>query len=190
MENYERCVIDILPSFDGYNLLESMFSECEILELDSSKRITENFKHLIRCIDTMNEEDFTKVLSSVVTDIMYILKYNHPDTVKSPTKQSDFLRELIRYIDDNYKSTVNLENIAKKFNYSVSHISHKFKENYGISIKNYIIQKRLNSIHMKIQQGANVQKTCFEHGFSNYSTFFRLYKKTFGMPPSDNKKQG
>ncbi|MBQ7797484.1 MAG: helix-turn-helix transcriptional regulator, partial [Lachnospiraceae bacterium] len=74
--------------------------------------------------------------------------------------------------------------LSEKFHFSVSSICHIFKEDFGISIKKCILQKRINAAHMALQRGERPEAVCAAYGFSNYSTFYRAYKNHVGVPPS------
>ena len=128
--------------------------------------------------------DFKYILSAVGTDIVFLVK-NHSDSHELlPGALHSISLELIRYIDEHYTEALNLNSLAQKFNFSVSSICHIFKEYFGISIKKYILQKRINAAHLALQQGHHPETVCASHGFSNYSTFYRAYKNHFGVPPS------
>ena len=74
----------------------------------------------------------------------------NPD-IRVKDLSEDDVSKLRDYIDKNLNNELVIADIANKFNYSSSHISHIFKENFGISIKNYIIQKRLSIAYNEIQ---------------------------------------
>ncbi len=188
VENYERCIINIHPDFIDERILEQAVEGKNILTLLSSDRIVKNMKYLIECYSKVTKEDFDKILSCVATDIVYAIKYSQNTTKETKSKELSFLEELMIYIDNNFEKDLNLKSLASRFNYSVSHISHAFKTNFGISIKNYILQKRLMSAYAEIHKGEKAQNISLKYGFSNYSTFYKLYKKNFGVSPSEHKK--
>lgn len=182
--DYERCVLNIHPFFFEKNFPTEILKEKYILEFSDSDRITEHFRYLINCRKHISKQDYETILSAVATDIMYLIKYSKKSHLNSNSYHDTIPAQLIKYIDKNFTNDISLDSIAKKFNYSVSHICHIFKESYGISIKQYILQKRLNCVHAEILQGKKVQKVSQAYGFKNYPAFFRIYKKTFGIAPS------
>ena len=54
-----------------------------------------------------------------------------------------------------------------------------------ISIYRYIILKKLAFAQIDIKKGVPVTEVCYKYGFSDYSCFYRHYKKVFGVCPSD-----
>lgn len=90
----------------------------------------------------------------------------------------------MKYIDEHYTEKIDLNSLSQMFHFSVSSLCHVFKSDFGISIKKYILQKRINGCHLALLQGEHSEAVCEAFGFSNYSTFFRAYKKQFGVAPS------
>ena len=185
---YERCVLNICPEFLGGTVLENALYGKELLLFPPDSRIMKNIIYLKDSITKSSQEDFKYILSAVATDIVFLIKQS-PNSTENMTRE--FLNpvsiKIMDYVNENYKSVVALQEIAAHFSYSVSSISHIFKNDFGVSIKKYITEKRMNAIHMSLQNGKKPQEISEEFGFSNYSTFYRSYCKHFGVPPSHTK---
>ncbi len=185
--DYERIILSIKSGFLPDEIFKNAISGKNILNLNPTDRLVKNLHYLHQCYDNMSREDFDVVLNAVATDVVYLIKYKKPSET-GLIRTDTFLDSLVKYIDENYKTDLTVLELSNKFNYSVSHISHTFKEYFGISIKSYIIQKRLNSIQAKMMNGGKAYALSQEYGFSNYSTFYKLYKKNFGVSPLEYKK--
>ena len=137
-----------------------------------------------------SEKDFGYILSAIATDIVFLIKQSS-NVVEN--KASNHLHpissKIMDYINENYKGNITLSDIAKHFFLSVSSVSHIFKDEFGVSIKKYIIEKRMNKIRICLQNGKRPQEVSEEFGFRNYSTFYRNYCKHFGTPPSHTKSK-
>jgi AraC-like DNA-binding protein len=185
---YERCILNICPEFLGGAILEDALGGKELLYLTSDDRIVENFLYLKDAMIKNSENDFGYILSAIATDIVFLIKQNSNsvgNTANNYLHPISF--QIMDYINNNYKNNITLSDIAKNFFLSVSSISHIFKDEFGVSIKKYIIGKRMNEIRISLQNGKRVQEVSEEFGFSNYSTFYRSYCKHFGIPPSHTK---
>ncbi len=182
---YKRCVLNVSPELFGGTVLDEALCGKELLFLKPNDRIVENFLYLKNAMTKNNEKDFGFILSAIATDIVFLIKQN---TALLENTSSHLLHplsfQIMDYINQNYKSGITLNDIAKRFFLSVSSVSHIFKNNYGISIKKYITEKRMNQIHICLQNGEKPQEVASDFGFSNYSTFYRSYKGHFGTPPS------
>lgn len=184
---YERCVLNIHPGFIENKILEENLKEKFFLAFSDSDRITEHFRYLVECYNQYSEQDYRVILSTIATDIIYLIKYSEKCQIKNCFDHDTLPEQLMKYIDQNITDDIKLNILANKFNYSISHICHVFKECYGISIKKYILQKRLSCIHSEILLGGKIQYISRAYGFKDYPAFFRLYKKEFGVPPSKHK---
>lgn len=102
-------------------------------------------------------------------------------------KHSDFIISCVKYIDQNYKTDISAEQVAKEMNVSRSTIFRRFKEEFGMSFHKYVQKKRLLNAHSLITEGDNPTSVCFESGFNDYSSFYKAYVKEFGCSPSSSK---
>ena len=65
------------------------------------------------------------------------------------------------------------------------HIAHVFKDNIGMSIHQYITKKRLNLCKEAISGGMSITDAYHRFGFGDYSSFYRAFKKEYGISPKD-----
>jgi len=186
---YERCVIEIKPGFLKEMPLEQAFCGKESIELLPSDRITEHYVYLAECVRSLNTNDLEYILPAIAADIVLIIKNTKHSRLLSQIDTSKNLSfVLMRYIDEHYKDKITLDFLAKLFHSSVSLICHKFKNDFGVSIKKYIMQKRLIGSNQALIKGENAEEVCMKFGFSNYSAFYRAYKNEYGMSPSETLK--
>ena len=93
------------------------------------------------------------------------------------------IEEILKYINSNIGEELTLDKLAAKFYMNKYYIMHKFKEETGYTIHNYIIQKRLINANVLIKEGKSVIEACIQSGFYDYSSFVRAFKKQFGLSP-------
>ena len=63
------------------------------------------------------------------------------------------------------------------------HFLRKFKELTGVTVHSFITNKRLINAVAGLKAGKSVTQVYQENGFSDYSSFLRNFKKTFGVSP-------
>ena len=68
------------------------------------------------------------------------------------------------------------------------HIAHVFKDEIGMSIHQYISKKRLARCREALLGDVPVTKVYLLFGFHDYSSFYRAFKKEYGISPKDFKK--
>jgi len=186
IENYERCIINIHSGFLSDEIMKSAVKDKEIIELSESSRLVQNYLYLLDALNSFTPSDFSVVLTAIATDIVMLIK-NSVESCQTSVGISGAYSKIIKYIDEHYTEQLNLEELSKKLNYSVSSLCSGFKKHFGTTIKKYVTQKRMIAAKIDLQKGEPAEKTCQKYGFSNYSTFFRCYKKYFGVAPSEHK---
>jgi len=93
------------------------------------------------------------------------------------------MSEIISYVNQHLKEDLSVAALAKRCYLSESRLSKRFQEAAGCSLHQYILQKRLIQAARLIKQGKSAAYACQEAGFSDYSTFFRAFKKAFEVSP-------
>ncbi len=112
----------------------------------------------------------------------------------APTeKRSDtsaVMRKILTYINDNLTAIENIEVLEKEFFFSRSYLNRIFKETTGSSVWGYILVKRLLLAQTLLQNGKPATIVAAECGFGDYSSFYRQFKKHFGISPLEARKRG
>ena len=93
-------------------------------------------------------------------------------------------RDVMAYINENLTRELSVEQIAREFHMSPSQIGRVFRGLTGTSVYHYILTKRLMMAQARIAAGEGAVSASQASGFWDYSSFYRLYKKHFGVPPS------
>ena len=102
-----------------------------------------------------------------------------------PQDDAELGARVIRYLNNNIDKELSLDKLAKKFFVSKYHIAHVFKENIGLSIHQYITKKRLDLCQEAISGGMSITDAYHHYGFGDYSSFYRAFKKEYGISPKD-----
>lgn len=89
------------------------------------------------------------------------------------------------YIEEHLEEDLSLDTLSQKFYVSKYHIAHIFKENLGMSIHQYITKKRLRLCQDAIRGAIPITEAYQTFGFGDYSSFYRAFKKEYGISPKD-----
>lgn len=96
------------------------------------------------------------------------------------------------YIDANYENNLTLSSLAESLYVSPFHISHVFKEQFGISPIQYLINVRIRvACELLSQTDHPVSEVSLMVGYPNVNYFHILFKRFTGMSPGGfrrNKK--
>ena len=111
-----------------------------------------------------------------------IYEKNHPS---SQHEESSLYQNLLIYIGEHLDEPLTMEQLARQFYVSKYHISHIFKDNFGLSVHQYIIKKRLAACREAIMSNVSISEVYLNYGFGDYSSFYRAFKKEYGISPKD-----
>ncbi len=107
----------------------------------------------------------------------------------SPTYENALYLNLCDYINNHLGQDLSLETLAAFFYVNKYHIAHIFKDNMGISLHQYILKKRLQASKNGILSGTPFNQIIYQYGFHDYTSFYRAFKKEFGLSPTEFKEQ-
>ena len=98
-----------------------------------------------------------------------------------------------RYIDNHFKESLTLDQLAEEAHMNKFYLSHAFKQEYGISPINYMISRRLEeSKYLLAETDLSMSQISQLLGFSSLSYFSQVFRKTQGLSPmeyrQDNKR--
>lgn len=106
-------------------------------------------------------------------------------------------RALRRYAEDakellhrRFREPLRLEDVASALYVSTYHLCRVFKEETGMSIHQYLNQLRLRQALTELAQGDTaLAKLANDLGFCCQSHFTRAFRKQFGVPPGEARRQ-
>lgn len=99
-------------------------------------------------------------------------------------KYKESLFSCLQYIEENIKEKLTTECIAKKMGYSEYHFSRIFKEEMGLSLMEYVKERRFIRAIEDIMSGKRILDVAIEYGYETHSGFTRAFKKRYGFSPA------
>ena len=98
------------------------------------------------------------------------------------------LAAAIRYIHEHYCEDVNLEDLAKIVYVSSYYLSHLFRDEMGVTFKDYLSGVRIEQSKILLKEGLSVEDVAERVGFNDSNYFIKIFKKYVGITPSKYKK--
>lgn len=90
-----------------------------------------------------------------------------------------------KYVEDNMENKVLAETLAKELALSLRQFQRIFKDELDTTPTSFITLIKLEHAAEMLKSGKNVTEAAFSTGFNDSSYFSRVFKKYFGVPPSD-----
>ena len=98
-------------------------------------------------------------------------------------EKPDLLNEVMTYIELHLNEKITLEETAKHFYVSISTITQLFRQKMGTSFYRCVTQRRLIAAKVRIGNGEALEDVSRAVGFADYSSFYRAFKKEYGITP-------
>ncbi len=121
-------------------------------------------------------------LSSLLTLIMK--ESWHPETAKQSSPKKKDLENIKDYLDTNFKMHISLTALADMFFINKYYLTRIFKQQYGCSIHNYLLEKRITHAKQLLRfTDDSIETICRDCGIDDVNYFTRVFKKVEGMTP-------
>ncbi len=90
----------------------------------------------------------------------------------------------LKYIEENINESIMANDIAKNAGYSLYYFSRMFKKQMGLSIMEYVKERRLIKASEEIENGKKIIDVALDYGYQSHSGFTKAFKNKFGFSPS------
>lgn len=195
-EPYDRYTVHFDPdllSFEHRAMLlgflpNGMRNEEKYLFADMQKthivEMLNQFEDLPECGENMQKSLIPIFMEALLARIMVSL----PAANRTEKKQASLKSGLFSYVNEHFTEPITLDSLSARFFVSKSQLNQTFRRMTGTTVINYIIHKRVEYAQQLLMSGITASQAATAAGFSDYTTFYRAYKKQFGISPIRDKR--
>ena len=97
---------------------------------------------------------------------------------------SDYPSRVKSYVNLHYMENVSVSAIADSLGLNRKYLARIFKDKVGVSMQEYLIDKRLQEAVKLLKTGYNVEECAYMVGYSDPFGFSKAFKRKYGIPPS------
>lgn len=124
--------------------------------------------------DSVNKTE--AVMETQVLDLQLVI----PENVKSRR-----VKTMLKYIRENYKKKISIDDLVEPLMTSAAYLNQKFKEETGFPFNDFLNRYRIQQAIYLLKQGdLKVYNIAAETGFKDYKYFINVFKKYTGTSPS------
>ncbi len=195
---YHHCIYNSNAMHEHYWILFSCEKNEKILDLFFNRSVGENnlivlkperASEIISIFNAFIHEDMTEFEKYFNFFRVLDILGNGAKIKSGNSKLMPEIAETIKYINKNFSDEIAVGDIAKRMHISINTLERHFKKQIGITMREYIFQKRMSNAVRLLAESASVLEACEKSGFSDYSHFIACFKKKFGVTPLVYKKQ-
>lgn len=103
--------------------------------------------------------------------------------------QPKLVENITDYIAEHLTEPITLEVLSNQFFITSKYISSVFHKNMGMTLREYIISRRVEFAKKLLSEGKNVSEACELSGFGDYSNFIRTFTMIAGISPGKYARQ-
>lgn len=129
----------------------------------------------------------TSILCQVYDDV--VATYSEQNVTSAITgskkSRSQLYNDIVDYVVHNIHSGITVSQVARHFGYNDKYISHMFREISGVTLKQFILQKKAEEASFFLTDtNLSVEEIAYRLGYSDSHNFTRSYKRETGFSPT------
>ncbi len=196
----------MMPEMGGYELTQSIRSNGQyeglpIILLTAKSQVTDKIQGLEKGANDYIIKPFSaeEVLSRIKSQLKFKLlrdkllraNLNLKGQRKILTDTSKVKIEAVKeFLDENYDEDIYREDLAAEAGMSPDHLGKMFKQYAGVTISDYINQRRVEDAARQLQETRlKIVDIAFEVGFGSLRSFNQVFRDIMGDTPSNYRKK-
>ena len=147
------------------------------------------------CIEGDREihRQFFCILLPILQEILFYGSHvsgRYDEFIREDGPMYSLTDQIMDYISRHYAEIRDLSFIYEVFHYSTVHVNTLFKTRMGVSLWHYVLHIRLDRACDMLVNGIHASEVALSCGFKDYSTFYRMFKKCYGITPTECRRMG
>ena len=105
------------------------------------------------------------------------------------SKTSIIVKYAILFMNKNFSKSLTREDIARQVGVNEDYLTRIFRKEMGVSLWTYLTELRLDFARRQLlYAGEKIENVAKKSGFSRTSYFTNVFKKRYGVSPSDLRR--
>lgn len=130
--------------------------------------------------DKIKEELAIKNVYHILTDLCRLLPDQQPEEL-----YQSVVKQIKAYVDMHLSEKLTAKRLGKIFFLSPNYLMAIFKAEIGLSLHQYITERRIDHAERLMRQGMGVTQVGYQVGYKSYQGFYQAYYRYTGRNPAD-----
>jgi AraC-like DNA-binding protein len=201
--DYVRTVIHFDPSYvlgtarlEGIRLLRP-FEDLKNHKIALTRDEKEEFEQLLQRMHRLHQHQDPIFRHRFVLALVDLLLFMQPLFTQWMQRKREFpsekeknVQNIITFLDQHYMDDIRLDFLEKELHLSKYYLAKIFKEVTGVTIFEYLFQRRVNQakVILMTEPSVSVTDVCYRVGFKHPAHFSRVFKAKVGHTPQHFKR--
>ena len=138
---------------------------------------------------TQKDPVLEPLLSALLIQAIYAITLADPEyPPEASGKSRERLRQITAFVEANLHRQISLKDVAEHMYISESSLCHLFRQEMNISLKQYILRKKMMYAKSLLEQGTLPGTAAALCGYQNYASFYKVFLKITGQTPGGDRK--
>ena len=195
-ENFHYICIGYIPnkdcvSIDAYLDATRNISSIVVEDEGSIRILSRQLINEFYMRDEQSDIMINAYLIQILLSLYRILTNIACTTEKNSSSISNFaVYHTLRYIEQEYLNITNIKKIADELNYSEYYLSHLFREKIGLTIKDYLTQKKMITAETLLKtSNMSIQEIAEQLNYASAHSFSQAFKRCMKESPNTYRKK-
>lgn len=192
-----RLMINYQMACDTFHSQDVLFwCDSTLSENEHYKELRYLLKRLLKHkVETDNYQETFGFLADCYAILNYLsvnfmVKSSDLQNSEEGDRYEERLYQINSYINSNYDQPISMKELSEKLFLSNGYLSRFFKKNYGMSFANYLTKVRVfHAADELLYTDTPVTRVAYDCGFTSAALFNKVFKKEYGVTPTEFRKQ-
>ena len=135
-------------------------------------------------------DDTDLLTAQQIVNILTLICIEANEKGNTDSVLSDKLKSILHYLDEHYVEDISLDLLAERFFISKYYLSREFKKEYGTTIIQYILTKKITTAKELLRySNSSIEEIARLCGIDDASYFNKVFKKMEGCTASEYRKR-
>ena len=176
---------------------EPLYFDCNSVTSTNSEGILQIKKIVAQFVKNYAARDESRLFRAkslsyaLLSELITYFKSDRSETRQlQAQQQNERITRIVQFISEHHRENITLQQVAEREYLSVPYLSRFFNKMMGTGFSAYLNQVRLTqAVSDLITTDRLIDHIAAENGFPNTQSFVQLFKKQYGMLPSQYRRQ-